>query len=141
MEQTFTEDLAIEAKITATNTRGEAARFSPKNLTDQRRETYWTTDDSVTSPEVVLRWPHPVSFNVVELREFLPLGQRVEAVSLNHWVDGKWVEFANATSIGNRRLIRVPAITTESICVRITKAAACPALTQLSVYREPTDKK
>ena len=141
LEQTFTEDLAIEAKITATNTRGEAARFSPKNLTDQRRETYWTTDDSVTSPEVVLRWPHPVSFNVVELREFLPLGQRVEAVSLNHWVDGKWVEFANATSIGNRRLIRVPAITTESICVRITKAAACPALTQLSVYREPTDKK
>jgi hypothetical protein len=38
-----------------------------------------TPDDAVTTPEVVLDLGKPVTLNVVEFREYLPLGQRVDA--------------------------------------------------------------
>jgi alpha-L-fucosidase len=74
----------------------------------------------------------------VELREYLPLGQRVEAVSLDLWAEGQWTEFARATSLGNRRLIRLPqAVETEKVRLRVTRAAACPALSEFGLYLEP----
>ena len=137
LDATFATDFARKAKLTASNTRGNAAAFAPKQLLDQRRETYWTTDDASLTPEVVLRWSKPVTFNVVNLREFLPLGQRVEAFALDQWQEGKWVEFATGTSIGNRRLIRGTRLTTDGVRLRITRAPVCPALSEFGVYAEP----
>ena len=79
----------------------------------------------------------PTTFNVVNLREYLPLGQRVEAFALDQWKDGAWQEFGKATSIGNRRLVKVPTITTDKVRVRITKAPVCPALAEFGLYLEP----
>ena len=54
LDATFAKDLARGAKLTASNTRGGAKQFAPKNLLDHRRNTYWATDDNVTTPELVL---------------------------------------------------------------------------------------
>jgi len=78
-----------------------------------------------------------VTFNVVELREYLPLGQRIEGFAVDQWKDGEWQEFAKGTSIGNRRLLRAAPVTTERVRLRITKAPVCPALSELGVYAEP----
>lgn len=80
----------------------------------------------------------PVTFNVVSLREYLPLGQRVDAFALDQLKDGQWVEFAKNTSIGNLRLIRGDYLTTDKVRLRITQAAACPALAEFGLYAEPT---
>ena len=140
LDATFATDLARTAKITASNTRGGAKIFAPKQLTDQRRDTYWTTDDAVTTPEVTLRWSKPITFNVVDLREFLPLGQRIDAFALDQLRDGKWVEFAAGTSVGNRRLIRGERITTSGVRLRVTRAPVSPALAQLGLFLEPVKK-
>ena len=89
------------------------------------------------TPELVVEFPAPVTFNVVELREHLPLGQRIEAIGLDAWKDGQWSEFAQATSIGNRRLVRTAPVTTAKLRLRITQAAACPALSEFGIYAEP----
>jgi alpha-L-fucosidase len=73
----------------------------------------------------------------VDLREYLPLGQRIEAFALDQWKDGQWVEFAKATSIGNRRLVRTAPVTTAKVRLRITQAPVCPALSELGLYAEP----
>jgi alpha-L-fucosidase len=137
LEATFNQDLAREARLAVSNIRGGAAKFAGANLLDQKRETYWATDDQVTTPEVTLQFRNPVSFNVVSLREFLPLGQRVEAFALDQWKDGVWVEFAKGTSIGNHRLLRVDFITTDKVRLRITRAPVCPALAEFGLYAEP----
>jgi alpha-L-fucosidase len=139
LDATFAHDLAQGATITASNTRGNSARFSPKNLLDHNRNTYWATDDSVTTPNVVLDLGKPVTFNVVSLREHLPLGQRIDAFALDQWKNGQWVQFAHATSIGNLRLIRGPRITTEKVRLRITEAPVCPALSEFGLYAEPAN--
>jgi alpha-L-fucosidase len=137
LDATFTTNLAAKAKLTASNIRGGDPRFGPANLLDGNRNTYWATDDSLATPEIVVDLGKPVTFNVVRLREYLPLGQRVDAFALDAWQDGQWREFAHATSIGNQRLVRVSPLQTDKVRLRITQAAACPALSEFGLFEEP----
>jgi alpha-L-fucosidase len=84
---TFANDLVQGATVTASNVRGGGKRFLPTNVIDNRRDTYWATDDSVHTPELVTDLKREVSFSVVRLREYLPLGQRVEAFAVDAWRD------------------------------------------------------
>ena len=104
-----------------------------------QRDRYWATDDAATTPELVVEFAAPATFNVVSLGEFLPLGQRIDAFALDQWKDGQWVEFARGTSIGHKRLVRTEPVTTTKLRLRITQAAASPALAQLGVFAEPRD--
>jgi len=137
LDATFAKDYAQNAGFPAGVSRGDAKEFCPLNLTDQNPDTYWATPDEMLAPEVVLDLLRPVTFNVVSLREYLPLGQRVSGFALDAWTDRGWVEFATGTSIGNRRLIRGNSFTTTKVRLRITKAVACPALSELALYLEP----
>jgi alpha-L-fucosidase len=93
----------------------------------------------VTAPELVLDLGRPVTFNVVSLREHLPLGQRVEGWALDAWRDGAWREIAEGTSIGNRRLWRGEDVTTTRVRLRVTKAPVCPAISELALHLEPAE--
>ena len=139
LDATFAVDLARGATATASNTRGNDSQFAPACAVDGNRETYWSTDDSVTTGDVVLDLGKPVTFDVVRVREYLPLGQRVDSFALDSWQDGHWTEFAAATSIGNQRLLRTGTITSPKVRLRITKAAACPAISELGLFRAPEE--
>jgi alpha-L-fucosidase len=137
MDATFTTNLAARARASADNWRGRDHQFAPANVLDGRRDTYWATNDDAKTPSLVLDLGRPTTFNVIRIREYLPLGQRVESVSVDRWQDGEWVEFAGATSIGNCRLIRGPGITTPRVRLRITQAAVCPAIAEVGLFAEP----
>ena len=92
----------------------------------------------MTASELVLDLPGPRTFGVVRLREYLPLGQRVDAFALDRWAAGRWVEFATGTSIGSCRLVRVPPVTSDRVRLRITRAAACPAIAEVALFAEPS---
>jgi alpha-L-fucosidase len=131
---TFQKNLAAKARINASNARGG---FGPRNLLDGDRYTYWATHDPIRTAEVELMLPGETTFNVVRLREYIQLGQRVEAFELDRWAGGKWETFARATSIGACRLLRTEAdITTNRVRLRITASAACPALSELGLFLE-----
>jgi len=136
LDATFNHDLAAHAKVTASNVRGGDARFAPKNVIDTSRNTYWSTDDTVTNAELILDLGKATTFNVVRVREFLPLGQRIEAFALDQWQGQKWVEFATGTSVGNCRLVRCQSITTDRVRLRIVKAPVCPAISEIGLFVE-----
>jgi alpha-L-fucosidase len=137
LDATFAENLAAGAEVSASNVRAENRRFGPGRLFDGDRDTYWATDDFVFRPELGVQFSGEKTFNVMDLREHLPLGQRIEAFAVDAWVDGAWQEVAQGTSIGNRRLLRIDPVTTTKVRLRITQAAACPALAEFGLYREP----
>jgi alpha-L-fucosidase len=136
LDETFAHDLARHAKITASNVRGNDKTFSPKNVLDGNRDTYWATDDSVTNADLILDLGKPMTFDVVRLREYLPLGQRVNSYTLDAWQDGQWVEFAKGEAIGNCRLVRVPSVTTSKVRVRFS-GPVCPAISEVGLFVEP----
>lgn len=135
LDATFATDYAQAARVSASNTRGNGdRRFSPRNVIDRRRDTYWTTDDQIKTPELIIDLGREQTFNVVRLREYLPLGQRVEAFALDVWEDNGWQEFARGTSIGNCKLVRGKPVTTTKVRLRITQAPVCPAISELALF-------
>jgi alpha-L-fucosidase len=140
LDETFAHDLARGAKITASNVRGHDKQFAAENVLDGNRDSYWCTDDADTNAELELDLGQPVTFNVVRLREYLPLGQRVDTYALDQWQDDKWVEFARGEAIGNCRLVRGAPITSSKVRVRFT-GPACPAISEVGLFVEPPDFK
>jgi len=134
LDATFEVNLAAGAIIDASNVRGEAGTFGTEQLLDGDRNTYWCTDDAIKSAELVVALEGPTTFNVVDFREYLPLGHRVDQWWLDAWQDGEWVEFAAGQSIGNRRLWRgEEAIITDKVRLRLS-GAACPAITEFGLF-------
>ena len=139
LDATFATNLAAGARVHASNVRGNGSdpRFASANVLDGNRDTYWTTDDHVVTPTLTLDLGRPISFNVVRLRENLPLGQRVISIKIDMWRGRDWVEIGAATSIGNCRLLRGQRVTTSRVRLRITKAAVCPAISEVGLFAEP----
>ncbi|MGO9111209.1 MAG: alpha-L-fucosidase [Thermoguttaceae bacterium] len=137
LEATFAKDLAQGASASASNTRGNDEKFAAANAIDGKPETYWATDDTVTTPELVLDLGKPVTFNVARVREYLPLGQRVDVIAVETWDGSRWQPFATATSVGNQRLLRGKNVTTSKVRLRVTKAAACPAISEFGLFLSP----
>jgi alpha-L-fucosidase len=134
---TFVQNLAAKAKTDATHVRGNDKQYGPANLVDGRADTYWATDDRVTSPDVTIDLGRPVKFQVIRLREAIRLGQRVDAFTIERWQPEGWEKVASATSIGPRRLIRLDApMITQRLRVRIDQASASPALSEFAVFPE-----
>lgn len=138
LADTFRDDLAGAARVTASHVRGDDPAFGPQQLVDGDRATYWSTDDAVTAAEVVLEFPQPITFNVVRLREYLPLGQRIDEWAVDVWQDGAWQEYARGQAIGACRLVRSAPHSTSRVRVRIVRAAACPALAEVALFAEPS---
>ena len=138
LDATFRDDYAARVRVSASNTRGNGdRRFSPRNVIDGKRNTYWTSDDQIKTPELIIELGRERTFNVVRLREYLPLGQRVEAFALDIWKDNGWQEFAHGTSIGNCKLVRGKPVTTTKVRLRITQAPVCPAISEVALFAEP----
>jgi alpha-L-fucosidase len=134
---TFAQNLASGADCKASNVRGGDRTYRAENLLDGDRETYWSTDDSVTTPEVSFEFPALVKFNLVRLREDIRLGQRISAFAVDVWRDGKWSVVAEGTSIGSWRILRVNTpMTTKRVRLRITKSPVCPALSEFGLFSE-----
>lgn len=130
----YTHDLARKARIQSGPSQGSIATFGPELLIDGSPDTYWATDNTVRQPEVILDFPSDLSFNGISLREYLPLGQRVDRFALDVDQHGEWREVARGESIGNRRLIRLDTCRTKRIRLRILEAAAGVALSELAVF-------
>ncbi len=127
-------DRAPDSRITASNVRGNNTAFDQYNLIDADPATYWAGDDDVTSAEVIFDFPKPISINAARIREFLPLGQRVGSFAVDTESRGKWQECAAGTGIGNCRLLSFDARRTKRVRLRIEKSAACPALSEFSLF-------
>ncbi len=124
------------ARCTASNTRGGSRQFAPANVTDGDPDTYWSTDNETQTPELVFEFPRTVTFNVVTLREHLPLGQRVERFAIDVESNDAWQEWTCQSAIGAHRLIRGPECSTRRVRLRIVESPVCPAISEWGLFHD-----
>jgi alpha-L-fucosidase len=138
----FSINLANGATLTASNIRGNnKLKYGPSNLLDADMYTYWATDDTVKTPNLVLDFHSIKIFNIIRLREDIKLGQRIEGVSVDAWKNETWVQIAYATSIGGNRLIRLGQdVSTSKVRIRITKSPVCIALSDFGLFEDNKNK-
>jgi alpha-L-fucosidase len=136
-------DLAGGKHATATQTRGgpQATTFAAGNVLDGDAATYWTTDDDITSADVEVDFGGEVTFNVVSAGEFIKLGQRIKSCTVEAFQAGKWRQVAKGTTVGYKRMFRIPDTKASKIRLRILDSFECPMLASLNVYRAPDVRK
>jgi alpha-L-fucosidase len=85
-----------------------------------------------------LYFQKPQKVSVFDLREDLAgAGQRVEAFRIDVWDGQQWKPLASGSTIGARRLLRVPPVETQGCRCWIEQSRGAPALAHFSVHREP----
>ena len=85
---------------------------------------------------MIVAEPLPASREVryVMIQEFIRLGQRVEAFTLEYREGDEWKPFASGTTIGYKRILEFDPVRTDGIRINITEARACPVISNVEVY-------
>lgn len=138
LKQTFAENLAKGAQAVASNIRGgDKAAYGPARLFDEDQFTYWGTDDQVHTPTLTITLPESRSFDIIRLRENTKLGQRIDSLEVDAWLDNRWEKITGASSIGSNRLLRLASkITTDKLRLRIIKAPVSIALSDVGLFNQ-----
>jgi len=137
VRESFAVNLAEKAKAEASGVRGNAGEFNAGKAIDGDNETYWATDDSVTTASLTIDFGRPTLFNRFLVQEYIRLGQRVKDFSVEAFVDGDWKEVAKATTIGYKRILRFPGIEATKVRFNITGSKSCPVISNIGVYNAP----
>jgi alpha-L-fucosidase len=127
-------NLAAGAKASASNSRGRLKQFNAANLTDANKNTYWATDDNTTNANVEIKLKKKARVKYILLQEYIRLGQRVKAFTVDVWKDNAWREVASATTIGYKRILEIEPVETDKIRVNIKDSKACPVISATEVY-------
>ncbi len=133
----FSRDLISGKKAEATAVRGNSGKYAASNVNDGNKETYWATDDAVIQATLTLDLDGEHTFNRFLIQEYIPLGQRVKAFTVEALTGGQWKEIASETTIGYKRILRLPDITATKIRVNIKDAKACPVISNIQVFDAP----
>ena len=137
LDEIFAVDLAKDASVEAENVRGGKRKYRPENMLAGDYDKYWAVDDSVTKVSFIVTLPQARTFNRVQLQEYIPLGQRVAAFSIDALdEDGSWKPIACETTIGYKRIVHVPVTTTTAVRINIEEALACPVLNGFALYMD-----
>ncbi len=135
IKEDFAVNLATEATFTASSYRGKG--YKAGNLNDGDFNTYWTTPDGQIQALVELDFGKKVSFNRLLIQEFVNLGQRVKAFSLEKEVNGNWEKIAEGTTIGYKRILRFADTEAQKIRINFLDGKGIPVISEIGVYSAP----
>jgi alpha-L-fucosidase len=137
VKESFAVNLAEKAKAEASNVRGNAGKFNASKAVDDNKETYWATDDGITSASLTIDLGKPVLFNRFLIQEYICLGQRVKEFTVEALVDGDWKEITRGTTIGYKRILRFTAVEASKVRLNITASKSCPVISNIGIYCAP----
>ena len=101
---------------------------------DQNPETYWTTDDAVTTAHIEIDLGKPQTVKYIQLQEYIKLGQRVKSFKVEAWDGANWKVLANATTIGYKRILKLEPTETSKLKITILDSKACPLISNIELF-------
>lgn len=135
VETIFAQNLAKGNETTATHQYRKVDHFSPGNILDGDPQTYWAGEEGKPSAELLIDLGEPTTFNRIMLREPIRLGQRISRFSiaiLNQ--NEEWEKIAGATTIGYKRILKIPAATATKVKLIVEEATHTPAINEFGLY-------
>lgn len=135
VRQQLQKDIVAGMTPKVSNERG--GQFVAAALTDDDYDTYWATEDSVATADIEFDFPQPQRMNRMMLQEYIPLGQRVKAFTVEYKDGEQWIPVKmneETTTIGYKRLLRFETVTTDAVRIRITEARGALCLSKIGIY-------
>ncbi len=134
MDEAFKTNLATKASVVADTYRGNSKLYAASNVTDSNKETYWATNDDISTGTLVLNLKSNKTVKYIVLQEYIKLGQRVKSFKVSALKGTDWVEVATATTIGYKRILKIPAIVTNKLKIEIIASKASPLISNIELY-------
>ena len=132
--ESFKNNLAQAATLRVSNKRSKS--YKGMFVLDQMIDSYWATEDTVKTADINLTWTSDQTFDLIKMREYIPLGQRIDSVEVDAMINGNWTKIAAATSIGACRIIHLSEpVKTSQLRFRIA-APVCIAMSEVGVYKK-----
>lgn len=128
-------NLIDKAKVKTSAERG--TDFKANNLKDNNYNTYWATPDNVITASISIKFSKREKVNRMMLQEYIPLGQRVKSFTVEYLTEKGWQNIdagEETTTIGYKRLLRFPTITTKEMRIRISDSRGPICLSELGAY-------
>lgn len=134
IDDAFRFNRARSVEVTASEFRGGNSAYAPEKTVDGNKETYWTTNDETTQADLEIDLGEMREVRFVILQEYIRLGQRVKAFTVESWQNASWKPLAEATTIGYKRILRFDPVKTQKLRINITDSKACPVISNVEVY-------
>lgn len=144
IKNTFKDNLAKGAKVTASTVRGNDKKFSPQNVLDGKDDTYWTVDDDKKTGTLTIDLGGLKTFDVVSVEESIEFGQRIGSYKIEYQTEsGEWKKFDEGKTIGAKRLARKNAVKGKKVRITVTADEKAehkvPMLSEIGVYKATDD--
>ncbi len=133
-------DLAKGQTATANNYRLKHSKFSPQNTLDDDPLTYWATDDDIFPASLEIEFNNKISFDRIMIQEPIHLGQRVSKFEIDIMGTEGWMTIETGTTIGYKRILRIPEVNTRKIRLRITEANNTVALSKIGLFKSTSNE-
>ena len=137
VKESFAINLAEKTKAEASNVRGNTKEFGAAMAIDGNQDTYWATDDAVIKASLTIDLNKPTLFNRLLAQEYIRLGQRIKAFTVEALIEGNWKEIAKATTIGYKRILRFPTVNASKVRINITDSKSCPVISNIGIFNAP----
>jgi alpha-L-fucosidase len=130
----YNQDLALKAEVTPSEVRTPEYCFSGSHLTDTSYSTVWAPHKGTLQSSVELSFSKTITPQRLVIQENINYGQRVKAFRIDIKSNGDWKNVGEGTTIGYKRIMKLPDRKIEGLRVRIEDAKASPILSSVSVY-------
>ena len=137
VKREFETNLVENAKISASDYRGNSKIFSPENCIDTNSLTYWATNDSVKTAILEIDFQKKINFNRLLLQENISLGQRIHEFTLEIEENGEFKEVCKGTTVGYKRILRFDNVKTAKGRLTLKTDAPCLTLSNIGIYTAP----
>ncbi|SIN99276.1 alpha-L-fucosidase [Algoriphagus halophilus] len=135
IKEDFAVNLVSQAAVSASVERG--SDYVAENVQDEDYETYWSVPDGQKSGSLEIDFGKPTVFNRLLIQEYVVLGQRIKAFSLEKEVNGNWEKVTEATTVGHKRILRFPDTEAQKIRVNFLDSKDVPVIAEVGVYHAP----
>ncbi|MCP3930287.1 MAG: family 43 glycosylhydrolase [Bacteroidetes bacterium] len=104
-----------------------------KNILDMDAKSYQLLSEKNNT--LLITTPQPITTNRLVIQEAITThSERIEAHALDAWINDAWKEVASATSVGYKRILRFPEVTSSMFRIRILKTRFQPAISNVSAH-------
>lgn len=134
LNELYSRNFAEGAEASASSTLNG---YGARHVLDRKRTTYWIASKGDRDPSLTLKLPDSATFDVIRLAEPIQLGQRVRKFRVEVCENGRFVPWAEGSSIGARVMLKGRPVTTDEVRVVLEGFKAVPALCEVSLWKYP----
>lgn len=128
-------NILLGIKPEASNIRNK--KCSSANVTDEDYNSYWATENGVTSASLTFHLEEEQLINRVLIQEYIPLGQRIKAFNIETLTNGTWLPIhitEEMTTVGYKRILRFNATKTSQLRINFTDSRGPIVINNIEAY-------